>query len=107
MCIRDSSNATRGLFAGGGSGPKTEIQFITIATLGNAVLFGNLTVARQCEDGVSSPVRCAFGGGYEPGNSSVIDYVAFATEGDAIDFGDLTTARHAPSGVSNAHGGLG
>ena len=102
-----ASNSIRGLFGGSSASPKTEIQFITIASLGNAVFFGDLTVARQCTDGVASLTRCAFGGGYQPGNSSVIDYVEFATQGDAVDFGDLTTARHAPSGVSNAHGGLG
>jgi hypothetical protein len=39
------------------------MDYITIATTGNAVDFGDLTVARYFVGGVSNPTRGVFGGG--------------------------------------------
>ena len=84
-----------------------QIEYITIATQGNAVDIGDLTVGRATVKACSSSIRGLFGGGQNPSQLTTIDYVEFATIGDAVDFGDLTGSRgHSPSGVSNAHGGL-
>jgi hypothetical protein len=40
------------------------MDYITIATTGNAVDFGDLTVARHNLAGVSNATRGVFGGGY-------------------------------------------
>ena len=71
------------------------IEYITIATLGDAVDFGNLTANGTATDkaGLSSPTRALFAGGEGPSYVSQIDYVTIATLGNAADFGDLTAAR--------------
>jgi hypothetical protein len=96
------------LFGGGDSGAKSNvIDYVTIATTGNATDFGDLTVARYSPAGCSSSTRGLFGGGDSSGAySNVIDYVTIATTGNATDFGDLTVARGYLAACSNAHGGL-
>jgi hypothetical protein len=80
------------------------IQYITIATTGNATDFGDLTVGRRQVSGCSSSLRGVFAGGFNGLN--VIDYVTIASTGNATDFGDLTTGRGFSSATSSANGGL-
>ena len=111
------SNSIRGIWAGGqqrspspNTSPQTLMEFLTIPTLGSAVEFGDLSVARSTLSGVSSKTRGVWGGGYTPGPSSsdVIDYVEFATQGTAVDFGNLSVRSGGKgSSASNGHGGLG
>ena len=109
------SNSTRGVWAGGAerspspdTSPKTLMDFIQIATKGNAMTFGDLSVARSTSSGVSSKTRGVWGGGYTPSNIDVIDYVEFATQGNAVDFGNLSVRSGGKgSSASNGHGGLG
>jgi hypothetical protein len=83
------SNATRGIFAGGGG--SNVIQYITIASTGNATDFGDLTVTREQVMSVSTDLRAAFAGGESSGQTvNVIDYVTIASVGNATDFGDLS-----------------
>ena len=58
------------------------IEYITIATLGDAVDFGNLTANGTATDkaGLSSPTRALFAGGEGPSYVSQIDYVTIATQ---------------------------
>ena len=106
-----SGNATRMIIFGGQTAPSPatfdgSISSITIATLGNAVEFGEaLDTTAQARGGCSSPTRALSGGGNNP-TTDVIEYIEIATEGDSVDFGNLTVARHYPSGCSNGHGGL-
>ena len=108
----------RGLFGGGyvtSPGVVNVIDYVEIATTGNAIDFGDLTVARYAIGGCSSQTRGLFGGGdlTGPSNQNVIDYVTILTTGNAIDFGDLTVARNYMASFSNgtrgvwAGGGLG
>jgi len=109
------SNSTRGIWAGGqqrspspNTSPQTLMEFLTIPTLGSAVEFGDLSVARSTLSGVSSKTRGVWGGGYTPSSSDVIDYVEFATQGTAVDFGNLSVRSGGKgSSASNGHGGLG
>lgn len=87
----------RGLFAAGDvSGvQQTYIDYITIATTGNATNFGNLNHSRGkrgmsgCSDG--SRGLFAGGGPYASQQGDLtIDYVTIATTGNATDFGSLT-----------------
>ena len=113
--LSSCSNSTRGIWAGGqrrSPSPDTSVmtlmEFLTIPTLGNAVEFGELSVARSTHSGVSSKTRGVWGGGYAPSSSDVIDYVEFATQGTAVDFGNLTVRIGGKgSASSNGHGGLG
>jgi hypothetical protein len=69
------------------------IDYVTIASAGNATDFGDLTLARDSISGCSSTTRGVFGGGNTPTKQNVIDYVTIASTGNATDFGDLTLAR--------------
>ena len=89
-----SASSTRGLFSGGFDGsPRSDvIDYITMASTGNAIDFGNLTSARTATGNTASPVRALFGGGYTSPTTTaldVIDYVTIASTGNAVDFGDL------------------
>jgi hypothetical protein len=102
------SNATRGLFAGGESTPtgaKDIISFITMATLGDAQDFGDLSAAAsQADNGASSSVRGVFHL-TSPANTT-LHFVTIDTLGNSTDFGDMTSASTV-AGMSNGHGGLG
>ena len=115
--IGASSNSVRAVFGGGdtenpASGANTNvIDFITIATLGDAQDFGDMTVSRERLGGCSSSTRGVFMGGMtvESPNTSTntIDYITFSSTGDAADFGDLTSTYSETAGLSDSHGGLG
>ena len=98
------TGATRGIFGGGHSlGEINTIDYITIATTGNAIDFGDMSVTIQQVAAVGSSTRGIFGGGYASsgGNNNVIDYVTIATTGNATDFGDLTQAKYNAGGTQN------
>jgi hypothetical protein len=80
------------------------IQYVTIASTGNAADFGDLTVSRRQVSGCSSATRGVFAGGF--GGFNIIDYVTINSTGDATDFGDLTVARGGSAATSSAGGGL-
>ena len=99
-----ASNSIRGIYAGDGVTPKTDIEVINISSTGNGVKFGDLFSGRYAMAAVSSPTRVVWAGG--SGYVDTIQYVNITTEGDAVDFGNLTGGRGFQSGCSNAHGGL-
>ena len=99
-----AGNSVRGIYAGDGATPKTDIESINISSGGNGVKFGDLFSGKYAMTAVSSPTRVVWGGGN--GYVDTIQYVNIATEGDAVDFGNLTSGRAFQSGCSNAHGGL-
>ena len=94
----------RGFIGAGSDGSLlTRIDYLEIQSQGNAIDFGDLTLARQgpgaCSNGVGYDAdRACWGGG--GGYSNVIDYVAISTTGNATDFGDLTAARRYTSACS-------
>jgi hypothetical protein len=108
------SNSTRGVFAGGSTADSTPvfatntIEFITIATTGNAQDFGDLVAIRRQAGGFASPTRGIVGGGADPSRIANIDYFEIATTGNAQDFGDLVSGTGVEQnyGSSNGHGGL-
>ena len=109
-----SSNSIRAIFGGGdtetpASGNATNvIDYITMASLGDAIDFGDLTSARERLRGCSSSTRVIFGGGFEdPARVNTIEKIEIATTANATDFGDLTTATRELASCSDAHGGLG
>ena len=87
------SNGTRGLSASAYNGPGTlgssnEIEYVTIASEGNPIDFGDRTQTGYGGQAVSSSTRGIFLSNREP-NNDVIDYVEIGTLGNALDFGDL------------------
>ena len=105
------SSSTRGVFAGGyDGGPAPSqwsdtIDYVTIATTGNAQDFGNLESNKEFTTGFSSPVRGVFNGG-GPSIINVIQFITIATLGNTQDFGDLTTVVTQAGSCSNATRGL-
>lgn len=105
-------DANYALWAGGINSALTSqirsIDYVTIATPGNATLFGLLTVARAyIGSSISDDTRTVFAGGASgTGNfytaNNTIDYVTTATASDATNFGDLTVARGYSAGSNNA-----
>jgi len=106
-----ASSTTRGVFAGGqfdNPYPQTDIiDYITIATEGDAIDFGDLAAARNAGSGLSNSIRGCFAGG-SPSETNVIEFVTIASTGNASDFGDLTVGRsRLGQGAADAHGGIG
>jgi hypothetical protein len=84
----------RGLFMGGyTSSASNVIDYITIATKGNATPFGDLVVATYDLGACSSHSRGVYGGGNTGSMTNNMGYVTIATAGNATDFGNLTVAR--------------
>ena len=95
-----SGSTTRGVFAGGGAPVSPSpfysvntIDFITFATKGNALNFGDSSAGYE-KTSVSSSTRGINSSGrtYTPSagtGSNYLDYITIASLGDAQDFGDL------------------
>ncbi len=107
-----TSNSTRCLwFMGkgdqGASDWSNVIDYVTIASLGNATDFGD-TLAGQYEggSGAGSSTRGVVGGGQSTNVVStvvnVLQYVTISSAGNSTDFGDLTLARRTPAALSSS-----
>ena len=71
------------------------IVFVTTATLGDSQDFGDLTVARDNSNGVSSSTTRGLFYSGSPGPTAVkntIDYITIQTKGNAVNFGDMTSS---------------
>ena len=109
------SNSTRGLICGayqggGASGTLNTIQYLTIATLGNTLDFGDMT--NNSNNGVqgmgatsSSTRGITFGGG-TPTTIAEIEYITISTLGNSQTFGNLSSNRYLCQGVSNGTRGV-
>ena len=108
-------NSTRGIQAGGwgpsGSpAPSSDIiEYVTIASTGNAVDFGNLITNVNRASGCASPTRGILFGGRTAVPSGQVDdiqFITIATLGDSQLFGDLRTTRGTGGACSNATRGV-
>jgi len=94
-----SGSKTRGIVAGGYSAPDSgnsqpRIEYITMASKGNGITFGELSASHfRNSGGASSSTRGLFFGGGYPSYYNSIEYVELDTLGDALDFGDLTSSN--------------
>ncbi len=113
---RGLSNSIRGLFAGGyqPNSPYPVVSFIdyvTIASEGNAINFGDMTSVRYNNMTTGSQTRGILAGGQgdQPSfaREKTIDSVEYATTGNAVNFGELSIAAGSGSANSDSHGGLG
>ena len=105
------SNASRVVFGVGTStgslaGYDDTLDYITVATTGNATDFGNRTVTYGGGAVTSDGTYGLFAGGEgvnnggAPYSTNVIDYITIASTGNATDFGDLTASKeHMGNGV--------
>ena len=107
-----TSSSTRGLFICGESQPSgtriNTIQFITIASTGNATDFGDHTDLRRSLGACNNSTRAVYGGGNNPSPPvNTISFVTIETTGNGQDFGDLLSARStALTTTSDSHGGI-
>ena len=116
--IAGCSSPVRGLYAGGNDwNPNAgamvnTIEYITIASEGNASDFGTLTIGRGFWMGTSTSTRGVFAGGRFNAHpvsdlNNIIDFVTIASTGSAQDFGDLIEPKKELGMTSDSHGGLG
>ena len=106
-----TASSTRGILLGGYSNPSPQenyytnrIEFITIATTGNAQDFGdyNATNTNQPSAASNSTRGLIWGGGADQANrTNVIDFVTIASTGNATDFGDMTIAAQSGTATSS------
>ena len=82
------------------------IDFITIATTGNATDFGDTTNIKSRPAVATSPTRALSMCGYGPGALNIIDFVEISTTGNAVDFGDTIEPGGGGAACSSGHGGL-
>ena len=108
-------DSIRGIWAGGQVIPSTSqgttniIQFVTMATTGNATGFGELTKDRRDAYGVQSSTRGVFAGQETKFPTSaavnILDFITIATTGNAQDFGDMIeNGNVSASGSSSTRG---
>ena len=105
------ASPTRGVFANGtvvaaNNQVSNIIDYVTIATTGNAQDFGDATGIKQAAPGSSNSIRGVWGGGYTPSTVGNIDTIEIATTGNATDFGDLSVSRSVGSGFSSPTRGV-
>ena len=101
------------LFAGGDEQPGTRavatIDFVIMATEGNALDFGDLVDAARsgtCSTMGSSTRGIFAGGNTHPATINTIEFVTVATTGNASDFGDLTAVTTQAAAFSNSTRGV-
>ena len=119
-----ASNETRGLIMGGlisspYNGGTNNIDYITIASFGESIEFGDLSFDHPGGmNQASSPTRGIFAGGFAPHNgppgqpsepaltTTKIQFVTIPTLGNSQSFGDLTNLTSYTSGASNSVRGI-
>ena len=88
---QDGGGRGRGINGGGFVSPSSQnvMDFIELATLGNAQDFGDLTTILRNIATCASSTRGIFAGGQSPSVSNVICFTTISSSGGANDFGDL------------------
>jgi hypothetical protein len=106
-------NSTRSVFLAGyyfidgdNQAKSNVIQYVTTATTGNAIDFGDYTVAENFLAGCSSPTRTVAAGGGIGTSRQNIAYVTTATLGNAVSFGNLAVGTAQLAACSSATRGL-
>ena len=96
--VYNSGTQGRTVFAGGGSPNESPanvpymsgkiMDYVQIASKGNAVSFGELTQFSRHTAGASNKIRgLLYHGSATPGNNNVIDKITIASQGNAVSFG--------------------
>ena len=117
MAVSGLSSATRGVSCMGATGtsstggyvPTNIFDYVTIASAGNAIDFGDATFTGYATGAFASPTRGVTGGGSgtnDGDTKNIIQYITIASTGNATDFGDLSANKSKPAGASNAVRGL-
>ena len=103
--VTRDSRSGRGVFGGGNPGTASNVmQYVQIQSQGNALDFGDLTVARQAS-GLGSATRGVFGGNAHP-NGDTMDFITIASTGNAIDFGNLQSSLNGRASAASSTRGI-
>ena len=109
-----SGASTRTVFAGGGSPQEYPanidylsgrvMDYVQIASQGNAIDFGVLTEFIRHSAGASNHIRgLIYHGSAGPGNDNIIDKITIASSGNAVEFGLIDgTDRYESSGAATS-----
>ena len=104
-----TASPTRGVMGGGWipSNRSSTIDFITIASTGDAIDFGDLTQRKSACSAGSTGTRAVWAGGYFNVSPTLehfktIEYITIANGGNGIDFGEKTFAG-AYAGAASSH----
>ena len=111
-----NSNGVRGVFMGGADidspyAVTDQIDFVTIASAGNAQDFGSLRTGRYAAMGASNSTRGVIAGGRTSPTPTLpatddMEYITIASAGNGVAFGELIEAERSGAGCSDSHGGL-
>lgn len=86
------------------------MDYITIASTGNASDFGDLRTVLAAHGSTSSHIKGLIAGGNSHAANAEIQKITIASTGNTSDFGDMTVGRFGTTDFgaqSGAHGGLG
>ena len=103
------SSSTRGIIQEATNPTTNVISFIEIATIGNAVDFGDMKQGVRHAASFASPTRGVVCGGYRnPQNANYTEFqsLTIASKGNSIDFGSLSVVRRGQAGLSNSVRGI-
>ena len=82
------------VFGGGYIGSNTNvIDYITVATTGNATDFGDMNTSRRGYGTCASMTRGLFAGGYASNYTANIEYITIATPSNGTSFGSLSDTQ--------------
>jgi hypothetical protein len=106
-----AGSETRALISGGYTDTPSAayfnvIEYITIASAGNAADFGDLTRSVGYASACDNKVTAFFGAGYSPAIENKIDKVNIASLGNSIEFATLVTNSSGGNFYTNGHAGL-
>ena len=92
-------SATRGIFFGGGDEATSldKLQYITLASTGNATNFGNMSTEKREPMSVSNGTR-AISAGTTSDFNNTLEYVTIASVGNTTDFGDMNSSQVVAAG---------
>ena len=107
-------NSTRGIFVSGctnsaGTTFTNTIDFVTIATTGNAQDFADSPVILRESVGFANPVRGIYGTGFLTNNSTFntnLRYITLSSSGQSTTFGDCSQTVEAYAGLASPTRGL-
>ena len=87
---------------------KNNIDYVTIASTGDATDFGDLTATLSFLGGASNSIIGIFAGGATPTKLSSISSIEIATTGNAVAYGGIAITNPVTSRgtCSDSHGGL-
>ena len=105
--LQGVSNNTRAAMMGGYASPTmlNTIDYVTIASTGNASDFGDLTqVISTAQSASNSIIGLRMGG--SNGSVNTIDFITIATTGNASGLVNLYIGQGEGAGCSDSHGGL-